>query len=105
MLNNCLDLINFNRIYFIKKSSLDYNRQWQWHHIEQRSFSVVSGWFFCEKIIAIDNWNNPNLNLPRKSFILNPINEILFIPAFYVSSIQSIIENSKLIIMSDYVYG
>jgi hypothetical protein len=103
--NNYLDLINIKRIYFIENYSIDFIREWQGHRIEQRWFSVVNGTFII-KIIEIDDWDNPNPNLSKKSFILNSINfNILFIPAGYVTSIQALSEKSKLMVMSDYAYG
>jgi hypothetical protein len=87
--NNYIDLIYIKRIYFIENSSIDFKREWQGHRVEE-----------------IDDWDNPNPNLSKKSFILNSINfNILFIPAGYVTSIQALSEKSKLMVMSDYAFG
>ena len=103
--NNDFDLSSIKRIYFIENTSIDFIRGWQGHRIEQRWFSVVSGSFEIT-IIAVDNWEKPNSNLPKEKFIIDSINfQVLHIPAGYITSIQAREKGSKLMAMSDYSIG
>ncbi len=100
--NNGFDLTKIKRMYIIENHSVDFVRAWQGHTIEQRWFSTVQGRFKIE-LIAIDNWEKPDVSLPRLEFILKSETlDILNIPAGYVSSIQALEEKSKLVVMSDY---
>jgi dTDP-4-dehydrorhamnose 3,5-epimerase-like enzyme len=103
--NNDFDLIKIKRMYVIENHSVDFVRAWQGHTIEQRWFSAVQGRFKIQ-LIAIDNWEKPDVSLPRLKYILKSETlDILNIPAGYVSSIQALEEKSKLVVMSDYHIG
>ena len=103
--NNNFDLSMIKRIYFIENKSLDFIRGWQGHKIEQRWF-VVSKGIFKIRLIKVDNWELASTNLAAIEFILNAEKlDVLHVPSGYITSIQSLIENSKLVVMSDYLLG
>jgi dTDP-4-dehydrorhamnose 3,5-epimerase-like enzyme len=103
--NNDFDLTNIKRMYVIENSSKDVIRAWQGHAIEQRWFSATQGSFNIQ-LIAVDNWDTPSLTLPKIEFTLHSETlDILHIPAGYITSIQALVEKSKLVVMADYHLG
>jgi dTDP-4-dehydrorhamnose 3,5-epimerase-like enzyme len=103
--NNVFDFTNIRRMYVIENSSKDVIRAWQGHLIEQRWFSAIQGSFKIQ-LIAVDNWDNPSVTLPKIEFSLHSVTlDILHIPAGYISSIQALEEKSKLVVMADYYLG
>ena len=103
--NNDFDMSSIKRIYSIQNVNTSFVRAWQGHAIERRWFSVVKGSFEI-KLIKIDNWENPTKSLEVFSRIINDENfDVLCVPGGYVSSIQALEENSKLLLMSDYRLG
>lgn len=100
--NNNFDASEIKRIYFIENVGSDYIRGWQGHKIEKRWFSAVQGKFLIQ-LIKIDNWINPSKDLKKSIFKISGDNaDILFIPGGYITSIQAIENNSRLLVMSDY---
>ena len=103
--NNDFDASIIKRIYIIENHTTDFIRGWQGHKIEQRWFSVVSGSFKVQ-LIEIDNWEVPSKDLIVTDFILSAQKlDILHVPQGYVSSIQSLDEGSKLLVMANYMLG
>jgi dTDP-4-dehydrorhamnose 3,5-epimerase-like enzyme len=103
--NNDFDATAIKRIYVIENRSTSFIRAWQGHKIEQRWFSAIGGSFEI-KLIAIDNWDKPSLDLRVDSFILNTNSmSVLHIPKGFISSIQALEVSSKLLVMSDYYLG
>ena len=103
--NNDFDASAIKRIYVIENINTDFIRAWQGHQIEQRWFSAIKGSFKIE-LIAIDDWDRPDKKSERFEFVLNSKKlDVLHIPAGYVSSIQSLVEGSKLLVMADYLLG
>jgi dTDP-4-dehydrorhamnose 3,5-epimerase-like enzyme len=103
--NNSFDATAIKRIYLIENNETTFVRGWQGHRIEQRWFSVLQGSFKIE-LIAIDNWENPSINLKSLSFIVNAETlDVLHVPQGYVSSIQALEEGAKLLVMADYLLG
>ena len=103
--NNDFDASIVKRIYVIENINTDFVRAWQGHQIEQRWYSALKGSFIIE-LIAIDNWDKPSKKLGRLEFVLDSKKlDVLHIPAGYVSSIQSLEEGSKLLVMADYLLG
>ena len=103
--NNDFDLSSIKRIYCIENKSTSIVRAWLGHKIERRWFSAVSGKFKIQ-LIAIDNWEKPSVSLKPVTFVLNADTlDVLHIPAGYVSSIKALEENSKLLVMADYLLG
>lgn len=103
--NNDFNAFGVKRIYTIENKSTDFIRGWQGHKIEQRWFSVIHGSFKIQ-LIQISNWENPSKNLPRSEFILKSESlDVLHIPSGYISSIQALEVNSKLLLFADYQLG
>lgn len=103
--NNDFDASQIKRIYIIENENNEFIRGWQGHKIEQRWFSVVCGQFKIQ-LIKIDNWEKPSLDLEVFTFLINSENlNVLHVPKGYVSSIQSLELNSKLLVMADYLIG
>jgi dTDP-4-dehydrorhamnose 3,5-epimerase-like enzyme len=103
--NNSFDATNIKRMYVIENKDTTFVRAWQGHRIEQRWLSVLQGSFKIE-LIAIDDWNNPSKELERSTFIIYAEKlDVLHVPSGYVSSIQSLEERAKLLVMADYLLG
>jgi dTDP-4-dehydrorhamnose 3,5-epimerase-like enzyme len=103
--NNDFDASQVKRIYIIENNSTDFVRGWQGHQIEQRWFSAIEGKFKIE-LIQIDNWKQPSKDLKVYSYVINSDKlDVIHVPQGYVSSIQSLEEDSKLLVMTDYLLG
>lgn len=103
--NNDFDATAIKRIYVIENLGIDIVRAWRGHQIEQRWFSAVKGAFKIQ-LIAIDDWDTPSKKMERFEFVLDSEKlDVLHIPAGYVTSIQSLEEGSKLLVMADYLLG
>lgn len=103
--NNEFDASKIKRIYIIENIDLEFVRGWQGHKIEQRWFSAISGKFKVD-LIKIDNWDQPTKGLKVFSFVINSDKlNVIHVPQGYVSSLQSLESNSKLLIMADYLLG
>ena len=101
--NNAFNTIEIKRIYFISNEGVDFVRGWQGHKIEQRWFApVVGGFIICTRLV--DNWENPSKSLLGLSFVLHAGNfDVLHVPKGYITTIQALEENSRLMAMSDYL--
>lgn len=100
--NNDFDVSDVKRIYSISNANMETIRAWQGHKVEQRWFTAVIGVFEI-KLIKIDNWEHPSKNLEKYHYTLTSESmDILHIPSGYVSSIQDVEGNSKLLVMADY---
>ncbi|AZA99834.1 sugar epimerase [Chryseobacterium joostei] len=103
--NNTYDASLVKRIYTIENASTDFIRGWQGHKIEQRWFACMSGKFRIG-VIKIDDFDTPSPTLEPLYFELNTDQlDFLHIPAGNITSVQSLEENSKLLILSDYFLG
>lgn len=103
--NNSFNLAQIKRMYVIENANSQIIRGWQGHKIEQRWFSVITGKFQI-KLLKVDDWENPSENLKPVCFVLNAENlDILHVPSGFISCIQAKVENSKLIVFSDYFLG
>lgn len=103
--NNSFDALAIKRIYFIENWDTNFIRAWQGHTIEQRWFSAANGSFEI-KLIAVDNWETPSLNLEQLVFTISSQKlDVLHIPAGYISSIRSLTADAKLLVMADYLLG
>ena len=103
--NNDFDLSAIKRMYVIENHSTDFVRAWQGHQIEQRWFSVIKGSFRIQ-LIAIDHWKKPSIDLEPLTYIVYSEKlDVLHVPSGYVSSIQSLEQGSKLLVLSDYLLG
>lgn|SRR5690554_2660551 len=103
--NNDFDLSEIKRIYTIENKSVETIRGWQGHKIEKRWFSAIIGAFKIE-LRKIDNWDNPSKNNKPYQFELNSEKmDVLYVPEGYISKIQAIKPNAKLLVMADYLIG
>lgn len=103
--NNDFDASIIKRVYIIENINTDYIRAWQGHKIEQRWFSAINGSFKIQ-LIKIDNWEKPSKDCQSFTFIISAGKlDVLHIPGGYVSSIQSLEPNSKLLVMANYLLG
>ena len=100
--NNTFDLSAVKRMYFIENIDTKFIRCWQGHKKQQRWFSAVSGKFKID-LIKIDNWEKPTKELKKITFEISDKNfDVLHVPKGYVSSIQSLVKSSRLLVMADY---
>lgn len=103
--NNDFDATAIKRIYMIENQTTDFIRGWRGHKIEQRWFSVIKGSFKIE-LIAIDDWDHPSQELKRDTFyIYAETMDVLHVPAGFVTSIQSLEDGARLLVMADYLFG
>jgi dTDP-4-dehydrorhamnose 3,5-epimerase-like enzyme len=103
--NNDFDASQIKRVYTIENVDLQVQRGWQGHKIEQRWFLAVSGKFKIS-LIKVDNWEKPSFELKPSVFELSSnILDVIHVPSGYMSCIQAIEDNSKLLIMADYRLG
>jgi len=103
--NNDFDASKIKRMFVIENKTTTIVRAWQGHKIEQRWVSALKGSFKIQ-LIAIDDWVLPSKGIEKNNFILHSNQlDVLHIPAGYVSSIQSLEEESKLLVMADYFLG
>ncbi|AOW08151.1 WxcM-like domain-containing protein [Flavobacterium gilvum] len=103
--NNNFDASLIKRIYIIENEKLELIRGWQGHQIEQRWFSAVIGRFEIQ-LIKIDNWEKPSKDLEVFTYLIDSEElNVLYVPNGYISSIQSLELNSKLLVMADYLLG
>ena len=103
--NNDFNALGVKRIYTIENRDTVFVRGWQGHKVEQRWFSAIKGSFRIQ-LIAIDNWEQPSKDCKPFAFIINAEKlDVLHVPPGYVSSIQSLEEGSKLLVMADYLLG
>lgn len=99
--NNSFDASAVKRMYVIE-NDLGFIRRWQGHKIEQRWFTAVSGRFKIQ-LIQVDDWKAPAVDLEKLTFeLVNETFNVLHIPNGYVTSIQALADNSKLLVMSNY---
>jgi len=103
--NNNFNALAIKRIYFIENRDTDFVRGWQGHKIEQRWFSATTGGFEI-KLIEVDNWEAPSLDLKQHIFTISAEKlDVLHIPAGYISSIRSLTDYAKLLVMADHGLG
>src|SRR5690554_1370704 len=103
--NNDFNASEIKRIYTIENKNTSFIRGWQGHAIERRWFSSINGKFEI-RLIKIENWENPAKKTSCSSFTIDDVKlDILAVPKGYISSIQALEENSKLMVMPDYMLG
>jgi dTDP-4-dehydrorhamnose 3,5-epimerase-like enzyme len=101
--NNDFITNHVKRIYVIENNKLDFIRGWQGHKVEQRWFTSIYGSFKIW-VQAISNFDPSNVLNEIYEFELNSKKlDVLHIPPGYVTAIQSKEENSRLLVMADYL--
>lgn len=91
---------DIERFYMISNSEDNPVRAWQGHKLDSKNFYCVSGSFKIG-FVAIDNWENPSLDLKVESVILS-VNDskVLHIPSGFANAIVALEKDSKLISFS-----
>lgn len=103
--NNNFNVSKVKRIYIIENKTTELQRGWQGHKVEQRWFSVLSGSFKVQ-LIKVDRWDAPTSTLPPIVYeLFSETLDVLHVPSGYVSCIQALELDSKLLVMSDYRIG
>ncbi|WP_313213951.1 WxcM-like domain-containing protein [Soonwooa sp.] len=103
--NNDFDASQIKRIYTIENHSTDFIRGWQGHKIEQRWFAAMKGRFEIS-VIVVHNFEKPSKNLEISKYVLEDKElTYLHIPAGCITAIQSLENDSKLLVLADYGLG
>lgn len=98
---NDFDLSPVKRFYTITHPNTSIIRAWRGHKIEQRWFHVCKGAFEI-KLVKIDNWTKPSVNLTQDIFILNVEKPtVLHVPVGFASSLRALQPDSKLVVFAD----
>jgi len=99
---NEFDMSLVKRFYIIKNANTELIRGWRAHRIEQRWFYVLSGSFNVD-LVKIDNWENPDPELPIENVVLHANNmKILHVPAGYGTAFRALKADSELLVYADY---
>ncbi|MFC3159074.1 WxcM-like, C-terminal [Chryseobacterium arachidis] len=105
LFNNNFDASEVKRIYFIENKDLSFIRGWTGHQIEQRWFSAVHG-SFTIRLAKLDSLNNLDKNVEIVEFELNSLQfNVLHAPRGFATTIQATQNDSKLMVMADYLLG
>ncbi|WP_233487185.1 WxcM-like domain-containing protein [Tenacibaculum sp. E3R01] len=103
--NNSFDADKVRRLYSIENKDVNFHRGWQGHKIQQRWFQVLTGSFEI-RLIKLDNWYKPSKNLEQITFRIDYSKmDVLHVPKGFANCIKAIEDNSKLLVMSDYLFG
>ncbi len=91
---------DIKRFYIIESPSGTV-RAWQGHKIESKSFFAVKGMFrLCA--VRVDDWKSPSDNLSVQEYLLeDTYSRVLCLPPGYANGIQTIKENSILLVFSN----
>lgn len=103
--NNEFDASLVKRIYTIENNSTEFIRGWQGHKVEQRWFACMHGSFEIA-LIEVDDFKNPSRDLTISKYILSSETlTYLHVRAGFITSIKSLEEGSKLLVLADYGIG
>lgn len=103
--NNEFDFSRMKRLYTIENHSTGFVRGWQGHKIEQRWFACMKGSFEIS-VIEVDDFMQPSKDLTIHKYLLKEDKlTYLHIPAGYITAIQSLSVESKLLVLADYKLG
>jgi len=99
---NDFDLQPVKRFYISEHTDVTTIKAWQAHKLESKWFYVIQGKFKIVLIKVLD-WNNPQLNNTVEEFIIEANeHKILYIPNGYATGFQALINDSKLMVFSDF---
>lgn len=105
LFNNELNLYEVKRMYVLENKDINIIRAWQAHKVEKRWFVAVEGQFEI-KLVKIDNFDNPSIDLRVQAFQINSDTmDCLEIQAGYATSIRSLSNPAKLVVFSNYLFG
>ncbi|MCB0473115.1 MAG: WxcM-like domain-containing protein [Flavobacteriaceae bacterium] len=98
---NDFDLSPVKRFYITTNKDVNIIRAWQGHKIESKWFYCLSGAFDI-RLIKMDNWENPTMNLNVENYILKADQPgVLHIPKGFLNGFRAIEQNSRLLVFSD----
>ncbi|MDP1725491.1 MAG: sugar epimerase [Bacteroidota bacterium] len=103
--NNDFDASQIKRIYFIENIDTDFIRGWQGHKIEQRWFSAVLGSFRISILPIVSFESSTQKVKPLIFELFSKQLDVLHTPGGYVTAIQALESNAKLLVMADYHLG
>ncbi len=99
---NDFDLVPIRRMYFTTNVNTSIIRAWQGHKIESRWFVCCQG-AFTVKLVEVLDWEN---QIPANDILEFEISadkpSVLHIPPGYANGFKANIENSQMMIFSDY---
>ena len=99
---NDFDMRDVKRLYTIHPSSTEIVRAWQAHQYEEKWFVCLDGAFEV-KVVKIDNFMEPSVDLPIYNFLLEAKRpQVLHIPGGYANGFKAISENSRLLVYSNF---
>lgn len=99
---NDFDMRDVRRMYMIDPASIEVIRAWQAHQYEEKWFICLDGSFEV-KLVKIDNFMEPSLDLPFFNFLLEAKRpQVLHIPAGYANGFKALSENSRLLVYSNF---
>lgn len=103
--NNDFDATQIKRIYTIENHATDFIRGWQGHKVEQRWFACMKGSFEIS-VIEVDDFSKPSQEVTiQKHKLTDEVLTYLHVPDGYVTAIQSLEKESKLLVLSDFILG
>jgi dTDP-4-dehydrorhamnose 3,5-epimerase-like enzyme len=103
--NNDFNASKVKRIYFIENVSTEFIRGWQGHRVEQRWFTSLGG-SFKFWVQAIVDFENKIQSKSILEFVLDSKKlDVLHVPGGYITAIQALESNSKLLVMADHFIG
>lgn len=98
---NDFDMRPVKRMYMIVHEDITMIRGWRGHKLEQRWFYVVEGSFEF-KLVKIDNWKTPSVNLEMICHVLSSDEpQILHVPTGFASHFRALANNSKVLVYAD----
>lgn len=99
---NDFDLTPAVRLYRITHPDTSVVRAWQGHKKESKWFHCLEGTFLI-KLIKIDDWGNPSLDLNIETFELKGSqSQVLHVPPGYASGFKALEKNSSIMVFSDF---
>lgn len=99
---NDFDMTEVKRFYIIENGDSNIIRGWRGHKMEKRWFYVLSGQFKLS-LVKIDNWANPNQNLPVETMLISAIDQqVVVVPEGYATAFQAVESSSKLMVFANY---
>lgn len=99
---NDFNMNDVKRMYIISPASTEIVRAWQSHQYEEKWFISLDGSFEV-KLVKIDNFTEPSLDLPVYNFLLEAKRpQVLHIPGGYANGFKAISENSRLLVYSSF---
>lgn len=99
---NDFDMTEVKRFYIIENGYSNIIRGWRGHKMEKRWFYVLSGKFKLS-LVKIDNWANPNQDLPVETMLISAIDQqVVVVPEGYATAFQAVESSSKLMVFANY---